>query len=196
MKFMIFIFQGERPYSCETCTKSFSRKEHLMRHMLSHTGQRLYGCDLCHKHFSRKDNLHKHRTTHGVTGPLVCEVCGWYYILDILNNLPEFHVKVKMVIVLGKSFIVKHYYDMHMATHNEVEDIQLPYECDICKKRFATSQFLVTHRFRHRTKGFTNEELQNKVIIPSIKINLLLYFIKLFNLSSIFRVLYLTSINK
>jgi len=82
-----------------------------------------------------------------------------------------------MVILLGKSFIVKHYYDMHMATHNDVEDIQLPYVCDICKKRFATSQFLVTHQLRHRTKGYTNniksdesgsviEELQNKVNIP------------------------------
>jgi len=56
-----------------------------MRHMLSHTGQRLYGCDLCQKHFSRKDNLHKHRTTHGVTGPLVCEVCGWFYILEFID---------------------------------------------------------------------------------------------------------------
>lgn len=81
-----------------------------------------------------------------------------------------------MVILLGKSFIVKHYYDMHMATHNDIEDSQLPYVCDICKKRFATSQFLVTHQLRHRTKGYTNniksdesssviEELQNKVNI-------------------------------
>lgn len=46
---------------------------------------------------------------------------------------------------------------MHKATHNEVDDNQLPYMCDICKKRFATSQFLVTHRFRHRTKAYTND---------------------------------------
>lgn len=45
-----------------------------------------------------------------------------------------------------------------MTTHNnEVDDSQLPYVCEICHKRFATSQFLVTHRFRHRTKAFTND---------------------------------------
>lgn len=87
-----------------------------------------------------------------------------------------YNLTVKMFIALGKSFIVKHYYDMHMATHKEVEDNQLPYACDICKKRFATSQFLVTHQFKHHTKGYTNdlkpesgsiiEKLQNEVNIP------------------------------
>lgn len=82
-------------------------------------------------------------------------------------------IMFKFVVILGKSFIVKHYYDMHMATHNEVDDSQLPFVCDICKKRFATSQFLVTHRFRHRTKAYSNdgklestslvEESQNEV---------------------------------
>lgn len=84
-------------------------------------------------------------------------------------------ILIIIVIVLGKSFIVKHYYDMHMATHNEVEDNQLPYVCDICNKRFATSQFLVTHRFKHQIKAKDEmlktesksviDELQNKVII-------------------------------
>lgn len=68
---------------------------------------------------------------------------------------------------------------MHMATHNDVDDNQLPYVCDICKKRFATNQFLVTHRFRHRTKACTNdvklesaikESLNNKVSYLGISI--------------------------
>lgn len=66
-----------------------------------------------------------------------------------------------MFIVLGKSFIVKHYYDMHMATHTEVEDNQLPYVCNICKKLFATSQILVTHQLKHQTKGYSNEIKSN-----------------------------------
>lgn len=82
-----------------------------------------------------------------------------------------------IIIVLGKSFIVKHYYDMHMATHNEVDDNQLPYVCDICNQRFATSQFLVTHRFKHQIKVENEvkvesksviDELQSKVNIPII----------------------------
>jgi len=63
-----------------------------------------------------------------------------------------------------------------MATHNEVEDNQLPYVCDICKKRFATSQILVTHQFKHQAKGYIGdnklepgsviEKLKNEVNIP------------------------------
>jgi len=61
-----------------------------------------------------------------------------------------------------------------MATHYEVEDSQLPYVCDICKKRFATNQFLVTHRFRHRTKAYTSDVKIESVIEESHnKVNLL-----------------------
>lgn len=46
---------------------------------------------------------------------------------------------------------------MHIATHNEIDDSQLLYLCDICKKRFATNEFLLAHRFMQHTKSCKNE---------------------------------------
>lgn len=78
-------------------------------------------------------------------------------------------------IVIGKSFIVKHYYDMHMTSHNEVDDSQLSYVCDICKKRFATSQLLVTHRFKHRTKTYSNDlKLDSTIKLSNNEVNIVL----------------------
>lgn len=137
---------GERPFGCTTCGKAFSRKEHLLRHTVSHTGQKLYACDVCQKSFSRKDNLHKHKKTHGINGPHVCETCG-------------------------KSFVVKHYYVMHKAQHENFPNTEnssgatikhltstnstanpLPFKCDLCTKSFSTKQYLNSHRLRHRSK--------------------------------------------
>ncbi|XP_014482497.1 PREDICTED: histone-lysine N-methyltransferase PRDM9-like isoform X2 [Dinoponera quadriceps] len=135
---------GERPYVCTTCTKAFSRKEHLVRHSVSHTGQKMHECEMCGKSFSRKDNLHKHRKTHGVSGPYVCETCG-------------------------KSFVVKHYYVMHLTTHAaSVPDglncpDPLPYKCDICHKAFSVKQYLTTHKIRHRSKNNNNSSAQNSL---------------------------------
>jgi len=57
---------------------------------------------------------------------------------------------------------------MHMATHFEVDDNQLPYSCDICKKRFATSQLLVTHQFKHQTKSFSNNiKLESAITVKN-----------------------------
>lgn len=53
----VFLQQCDEP----TCNKSFSRKEHLLRHIVSHTGKKTFTCDVCKKLFSRKDNLNKHR---------------------------------------------------------------------------------------------------------------------------------------
>jgi len=89
---------------------------------------------MCSKSFSRKDNLHKHRKTHGVMGPYVCESCG-------------------------KSFVVKHYYLMHKASHGSPDSPEenLPYRCDICYKGFSVKQYLTTHKLRHRGKVAAGE---------------------------------------
>ncbi|KAJ1523604.1 hypothetical protein ONE63_001447 [Megalurothrips usitatus] len=84
------MFSGERPYACKHCDKTFVRKEHLIRHSISHAGTKQFDCEQCGKSFSRKDNLHKHRKTHSGEGPYICHTCG-------------------------KNFVVKHYFLMHLV---------------------------------------------------------------------------------
>lgn len=45
------------------CNMSFTRSEHLARHLRKHTGERPFTCPHCSKSFSRLDNLRQHKQT-------------------------------------------------------------------------------------------------------------------------------------
>ncbi|KAH7126508.1 hypothetical protein B0J13DRAFT_148897 [Dactylonectria estremocensis] len=50
-------------FSCSTCSATFSRREHLQRHLLSHSSDRCFHCIFCEQSFYRRDVLKRHWTS-------------------------------------------------------------------------------------------------------------------------------------
>lgn len=50
-------------YECSLCFKRYKRREHLFRHISSHTSQRPYQCNSCNGAFQRADVLKRHLRT-------------------------------------------------------------------------------------------------------------------------------------
>ncbi|KAM0481349.1 hypothetical protein ACHAPX_003453 [Trichoderma viride] len=61
--------QNSNPYACRDCGRSYSRPEHLVRHVQTHTLGRRFGCEICNKSFARKDLLRRHVTNHENDSP-------------------------------------------------------------------------------------------------------------------------------
>ncbi len=51
-------------FTCETCTKTFTSKQYLKQHQITHSETRPFECEVCHKKFKRKKDVNKHRLTH------------------------------------------------------------------------------------------------------------------------------------
>ena len=110
----------ERKHICTWCTKRFKRKDHLNKHLLTHTGERPFKCDLCPKRFITSDKLKEHNFWHQGIKPYKCTECD-------LGFCNRFRLKT------------------HMMSHTG----EKPFTCDVCNKGFRTKHQLKTHHSVH-----------------------------------------------
>lgn len=66
---------GETPHRCDFCSKTFTRKEHLLNHVRQHTGESPHRCNFCSKSFTRREHLVNHVRQHTGETPFQCGYC-------------------------------------------------------------------------------------------------------------------------
>uniref|UniRef100_K7F3H5 Zinc finger and BTB domain-containing protein 20 n=1 Tax=Pelodiscus sinensis TaxID=13735 RepID=K7F3H5_PELSI len=66
---------GEKPHQCSICWRSFSLKDYLIKHMVTHTGVRAYQCSICNKRFTQKSSLNVHMRLHRGEKSYECYIC-------------------------------------------------------------------------------------------------------------------------
>jgi KRAB domain-containing zinc finger protein len=109
----------EQSFFCEYCSKEFSRKHLLNRHIkLKHTEkQRTHKCPTCNKSFFTISTLKKHVESHG-TKHMPCEFCG--KLFSCMNNLRThlyYHAEPKFICEIencGKKFYMRKLLKAHL----------------------------------------------------------------------------------
>ncbi len=131
--------RGKNRYQCDLCDSSFSRRDHLTRHLYSHTGEKPHQCDVCNKAFTRKDKLNRHKQTHDKPAKLPKSDTGEKHQCDECDQ----------------SFTRKYKLNRHKQTHDKPAKLEnpnsgeKPHQCDVCDKSFTRKYRLNKHKLTH-----------------------------------------------
>ncbi|XP_071445622.1 zinc finger protein 431-like [Hetaerina americana] len=72
----------EKPHRCEMCSRAFTQNSNLKRHMLTHTGEGSHRCEICSRAFAHNIGLKRHLLTHTGEKSHKCKICSRAFALN------------------------------------------------------------------------------------------------------------------
>lgn len=138
-------------FECFECSKSFSTKTNLNRHVQSHNGNKPFVCPLCNKGFTQGGSLKQHLLIHQNLRPFVCTVCDRAFTQQkSLTFHMRRHTNEKPFVCphCSYAFRQKDGLKRHLMVKHTENDARM-FDCDQCGKAFKTRYALSMHRKRH-----------------------------------------------
>lgn len=134
---------------CDRCTRPFSQRQKIMRHIVVHTGDRPCKCDVCGYTCSEDAVLRQHKRIHTGEKPFPCTVCHKTFSASTaLSVHMRTHTGFKPLTCkhpgCGKRFSESSNLAKHMRTHSAAR----PFVCDCpgCSKSFQRPDQLKRHK--------------------------------------------------
>ncbi|XP_053147577.1 zinc finger and SCAN domain-containing protein 23-like [Hemicordylus capensis] len=154
--------EGEKPYKCLDCGKTFHWKANLTTHEKTHTGQKPYSCSVCGKSFYERSYLNKHERIHTGERPYACSACGKSF--NRRGNLMRHErthtgEKLSECLECGKRLSQK----SCLRAHQRIHTGEKPYECSRCGKSFRYRTALCRHQKIHEKETIRNFKSKRKL---------------------------------
>lgn len=134
--------------ACNICNKVFFSKRALQAHLKVHSGEKRFTCDVCKKSFTAKRSLKNHQNTvHAGLKPHSCRICkeSFGHQKSLYDHMERGHVKCKYCSKnLAPRLLFQHFEKLHSD--------QLPFECNICDKKFCKNKSLQNHKYQAHSR--------------------------------------------